>query len=150
MHRAFYIDVDFHMCLPLFMHDVPNSSSPLPSPAAADSHVQSSRPSSTLVLGTTAHGELKVAGSACQLTVDLRVGVKSVVNTTSLLLVQHDLQHLAAILLGSQSLADNLNWVDDIGKDSVMDSSQSSGSRSLLCLAASGSVGSLWSWEDTA
>lgn len=102
-----------------------------------------------LVLSTAAHGELEVAGSASQLAVDLGVGVKTVVNTTSLLLVQHNLQDLAAVLLGSQSLADDLDWVDDISQDSIVDSSQSSGSWSLLRLAGSRSVRSLGSWENS-
>lgn len=114
----------------------------------ADSHVQSPL-CSRLVLSTTAHWELEVAGSASQLAVDLRVSIESVVDTTSLLLVQHNLQNLAAVLLGSHSLADNLNWVDDVSQNGIVDSSQSSGSRSLLCLAGSGSVGSLWPWQDT-
>lgn len=116
---------------------------------AADSHVQSPRLLCLLVLGTTTHRELEVASSTGQLAVDLRVGIESVVHTTSLLLIQDDLQDLAAILLGSQSLTNNLNWVDDIGQDRIVDSGQGSGSWSLLCLAGSRSVGSLWSWKDT-
>lgn len=132
------------MCLPLFMHDVPISSSVL----LGKLLIHMSSHHTPLILSTTTHGELEVASSASQLAVDLGVGIKSVVNTTSFLLIQHNLQDLAAVLLGSQSLANNLDWIDNIGQDSIVDSGQSSGSWSLLCLAASRSVGALWSWED--
>lgn len=116
---------------------------------AAESHVRLSVSWETSILSTTAHGELKVASSARQLAVYLRVRVKSVVNAASLLLIQDNLQHLAAILFGSQSLADNLDRVHDVCQDSVMHSRQSSRPRPLLCLGGSGSVGSFWLWQDT-
>ena len=90
-----------------------------------------------LILNTTADWELKVASTARQLAVDLGVSIESVVNTSLLLLVKDNLQDLASIFLGAQSLADNFDWVDDIGEDGIVDSSQSSGSWSLLCLRAS-------------
>lgn len=103
-----------------------------------------------LVLALGADGELEANAAAGQFSVDLAVGVESVVNTTALLLVKDDLQHLAAVLLGADTLANNLDWVDNIGKDGVVDSSQSSGSWSLLSLGGSGSVGSLGAGKDTA
>lgn len=103
-----------------------------------------------LVIGTTADGELEVASSASQLAVNLRVGVESEVNTTSLLLIKDNLQDLAAILLGAQSLANNLDRVDDISEDGIVNGGESSRSWSLLCLAATRSVGSLGSWKNTA
>lgn len=54
-----------------------------------------------LIILTTADGELKATSSASEFSVHLGVGVESVVNTTSLLLVQDNLQHLASVLLGS-------------------------------------------------
>lgn len=103
-----------------------------------------------LVLLTTTDWELKSTRSTSQLSVHLSVGIESVVHTTSLLLIQNNLQHLASILLSSQSLADNLNRVDHISEDSVVDGSKCSGTRSLLCLRGSGSVRSLWSRKNAA
>jgi len=75
-----------------------------------------------LVLGNTALGELKDDIAACQPPIHLTVCIKAVVDTTTLFLVQDDLESLAAILLGTGALADNLNWIDDVGEDGVMDS----------------------------
>jgi hypothetical protein len=74
-----------------------------------------------LVLGSTALGELKDDIAACQPPIHLTVCIKAVVDTTTLLLVQDDLESLAAILLGAGALANNLNWVDNVGEDGVMD-----------------------------
>lgn len=103
-----------------------------------------------LVFSTTAHWELKIAGSAGQLAVDLRVRVQAVVDTTSFLLVKNHLQDLAAILLGAQPLANDLDRVHNIGQDSIVHCGQGSRTGSLLRLRRSGSVGSLWLGEDTA
>ena len=108
--------------------------------SAAESHVQRHFLVKHLVISTTANWELEVAGSASQLSVDLRVGVKSVIHTASLLFIKHDLQYLAIVLLGAYSLANDLDWVHNIGQNSIVDSSQSPGSWSLLCLRSSGSV----------
>lgn len=104
----------------------------------------------TLVLSSTRYGKLEVAGAASQLAVDLAVAVESVVNSTALLLVKDNLKDLAAILFGADSLANNLDWVDNVGKDSVVDSGQSTRTRSLLGLAGAGSVGSLWLGQNAA
>jgi len=106
--------------------------------------------SGELVLLTTAQWELKAAHPAGQLSVDLGVGVESVIHTTPLLLVQHDLQHLASIFLGPQSLSHNLDGVDDIGQDGLVDGGQSPASWALLSLGRARPVGALWSREDAA
>lgn len=54
-----------------------------------------------LVILTTTDRELEATSTASKFPVNFSISVQSVVNTTSLLLVQNDLQHLAAILLGS-------------------------------------------------
>lgn len=126
------------------MLDMPSRAAP--SLQLLDSHYHIAE---ALVILTTADGEFETTGSASEFPVDLRVGIESVVNTTSLLLVQDNLQNLASILLGSQSLSNNLDGVYDISQDSIVDGGQSSGTRSLLCLRCSGSVRSLWSWQDT-
>lgn len=93
-----------------------------------------------LVILATADWEFETTGSASEFPVDLRVGIESVVNTTSFLLVQDNLQDLASILLGSQSLSNNLDGVDNISQDGIVDGGQSSGSWSLLCLRCSRTV----------
>lgn len=102
-----------------------------------------------LVFSGASLWELESDGTASQSLVNIRVGVESVINTSLLLLIEDNLQDLASILLGAETLSDNLNWVDDIGKDSIVDSSQSSGTRTLLGEGGSGSVGSLWAGKDT-
>lgn len=67
-----------------------------------------------LVLRRTALGELKGNTTTCQFSVDLAICVKTVINTTALLLVENNLQQLAAVFLCSDTLANNLNWVYDI------------------------------------
>jgi len=92
--------------------------------------------------------ELKDNTTTSQASVDFTVCVQSVVNTTSLLLVQHNLQSLAAIFLGTDTLADNLNWVDKVAEDGIVHSGESSGTRTLLSLGSTGSVASLWAGKD--
>jgi hypothetical protein len=104
---------------------------------------------SQLIIGTTLW-ELESNTTTSQLSVNLRVGIKSVVNTSLLLLVKNNLQGLASILLGAETLANNLDWVDKVAEDSVVNSGECSGTRSLLGKRCSRAVGSLWAREDTA
>lgn len=94
--------------------------------------------------------ELEVDTLAGQALVDLRVGVEAVVDATTLLLVEDDLEDLGAVLLGAQTLADNLNWVDEIGEDGVVDSGESSAAWALLGLRGAAAVAALWAWQDAA
>lgn len=103
-----------------------------------------------LVVGSSAHGELEATNTSRQFSVDLRVRVESVVHTTALLLVQNDLEDLASVFLGSQSLSDNLNGVNHVGEDGLVDGSQGSAARTLLGLRGAGSVGSLGAGENAA
>ena len=75
---------------------------------------------------STALRELKANTTSSQLLVDLGVSIESVVNTSLLLLVKDNLQDLATILLGAETLANNLDWVNQIGEDSVVNSGKSS------------------------
>jgi hypothetical protein len=102
-----------------------------------------------LVIRSTTLWELKGDTTTSQFSVNLRVGVESVINTSLLLLVKNDLQGLASILLGAETLANNLDWVDEIAENSVVDGSECSGTRSLLGEGCSGAVGSLWARKDT-
>ena len=102
-----------------------------------------------LVLGGS-DGELEVDTLAGQSLVDLRVGVEAVVNTTTLLLVKDDLEDLGAVLLGAHALANDLDGVDEVGKDGVVDSSQSARTRALLGLAGARAVAALGAGQDAA
>ena len=72
------------------------------------------------------------------------------VDTTTLLLVQDNLDGLAAVLLGADALADNLDGVDKVGEDGVVDGRQSTRTGTLLGLVAAGVDGALGAGEDTA
>lgn len=100
------------------------------------------------LLVATALGELEVDVAASKAAVNLGVGVESVVDTDTLLLVEDDLQELAAILLGADALADNLDGEAEIGQDGVVDSSQSTRARALLSLAVAGAGRSLGTGQD--
>jgi len=63
-----------------------------------------------------------------------------VVNTSLLLLIENDLQDLAAIFLGAKTLANNFDGIDEIGKDSIVNCGECSGTRSLLSLGCTGAV----------
>merc|ERR1711981_1114581 len=102
----------------------------------------------TLVLASTRLWELKVDALARKALVDLRVGVKAVVDATTLLLVQHDLEQLLTILLGTQTLADDLDWVDKVVKDSVVDSGEGTRAWTLLLLEVARAVRALWTGQD--
>jgi hypothetical protein len=103
-----------------------------------------------LVVSGTALRELEVDVAACQTAVDLRVGVEAVVNTTTLLLVKDDLEGLGAVLLGAETLADDLDGVDEVGQDSIVDSSESARTGTLLLLGVASASGALGAGKDTA
>lgn len=105
---------------------------------------------SLLVVGSSALGELEVDALAGEALVDLGVGVEPVVNTATLLLVENDLEDLAAVLTGAETLADNLDGVDEVGQDSVVDSGEGSRLRALLGLRGAGPVGALGAGQDAA
>ena len=72
------------------------------------------------------------------------------VDTTTLLLIQDNLDGLAAVLLGADALADNLDGVDEVGEDGVVDGRQSTRTGTLLGLVAAGVDGALGAGEDAA
>lgn len=104
----------------------------------------------TLVLEGTGLGELEGDTTARKAAVDLGVGVEAVVNATTLLLVKDNLENLAAVLLGAETLADNLDRVDEISQDGIVDSSQSSRTGTLLCLGVAGAGRTLGAGQDAA
>jgi hypothetical protein len=103
-----------------------------------------------LVLNSSTLRELKVNTTTRQFLVDLRVRIESVIHATLLLLIKHNLQDLASILLGPQSLANDLDGVDEVGEDGVVDSSQSSRAGTLLGEGGARAVGALGTGENTA
>jgi hypothetical protein len=94
--------------------------------------------------------ELKVNTTTRQLLVHLRVSIESVIHTTLLLLIEHNLQDLASILLGAQPLADDLDGVDEVGEDGVVDGSECARAWALLLLRCAAAVGALGTGEDAA
>jgi hypothetical protein len=102
------------------------------------------------VVGGRALGELEVDGLASEALVDLGVGVEPVVDATTLLLVEHNLEELGAILLGAQTLANNLDGVDEVGEDVVVDGGQSPRAGTLLGLGGARAVGALGTGQDAA
>ena len=94
--------------------------------------------------------ELKVNTTASQLLVHLGVSIESVINTTFLLLIENDLQDLAAIFLGAETFADDLNGEDEIGEDCVVDGGECSGTRALLRERCARAVGALGAGENAA
>jgi len=103
-----------------------------------------------LVLNSSTLRELKVNTTTRQLLVHLGVSIESVVHTTLLLLIEHNLQDLASILLGAQSLADNLDGVDEVGEDGIVDGGQGSGAGALLRERGARAVGALGAGENAA
>jgi hypothetical protein len=80
-----------------------------------------------------------------QLVVDRLERFQLVVNGLSILGVQHDLLDLVTTNQVSDSLTNDLSWEDQILQDLVVDSSQSSGSWSLLSLSGT----TTWLWQDS-
>jgi hypothetical protein len=94
--------------------------------------------------------ELETHSTTGQALVDLGVGVESVVDGVLLLLVEDNLQDLAAVLLGAEALADDLDGVDEVVEDGVVDSGQGSGAGSLLREGGARAVGALGTGQDAA
>jgi hypothetical protein len=103
-----------------------------------------------LKVGSSGLGKLEGDGPACESSVDLGVGVESVVYATTLLLVQDNLQQLAVVLLSAQTLANNLDGVDKVTQDSVVDGSQSPRAGALLLLGVARAGRSLGAGQDAA
>lgn len=95
-------------------------------------------------------GELEGNVAASEATVDLGVGVDAVVDASALLLVKDDLEELAAVLLGADTLADNLDGVAEIGQDGVVDGGQSAGAGTLLLLVVARAGSTLGAGENAA
>lgn len=99
---------------------------------------------------SAALGELEGDSTAGEAAVDLAVSVEAVVDTTTLLLVEDDLEGLGAVLLGADTLADDLDGVDEVSEDGVVDSGQSAGTGALLGLGGARVDGALGAGQDAA
>jgi hypothetical protein len=104
----------------------------------------------TNLLVSSSLGELKGDVAAGKTAVDLSIGVDTVVDASTLLLVKDNLEDLAAVLLGADALADNLNGVAEIGEDGIVDSSQSAGAGTLLLLGVARAGRALGAGQDAA
>jgi hypothetical protein len=103
-----------------------------------------------LVIGSTTLRELKTNATPSQLSVDFGVSIESVINTSLLLLIQHNLQDLASILLGTETLTNNFDGVYEVVKDGIVNGGQSSGTRSLLRERSSGASRALGAGKNAA
>ena len=72
------------------------------------------------------------------------------VDATTLLLVQDDLEQLTAVLLRPDALADDLDGVDEVSEDGLVDSGQSARTGALLLLGGARVDGALGAGEDAA
>lgn len=80
----------------------------------------------SLIVCDLALRELKIDTFASQALVHLRVSVEPVIHTPTLLFIEHDLEKFTAILSCPDTFTHNLNRIDEVGKDSIMDSSKRS------------------------
>ena len=67
-----------------------------------------------------------------------------------LLLIENDLEHLAAVFLCAQALAHDFDGEDQVGQDGIVHGGQGSRARALLRLRGARAVGALRAREDAA
>jgi hypothetical protein len=99
---------------------------------------------------SAALGELEGDSTASETAVDLAVSIEAVVDTTTLLLVEDDLEGLGAVFLGADALANDLDGVDEVSEDGVVDSGQSAGTGALLGLGGARVDGALGAGQNAA
>lgn len=108
-----------------------------------------SRDPSSLILRPT-HGELEHDPLTRQFPIDLGVGVEPKIDAAALLLVQDDLEHLAAVLTGAGAFADNFDGVDDVVENGVVDGGQCARVRPFLRLRCPRSIATFGPGENAA
>jgi hypothetical protein len=86
-------------------------------------------------------GELEDDSLSGELLVDGAEGVDLVVNTSTLLGVEEDLDDLVAVLLGADALANDQSRVDKVLQDGIVDSGQSARTGALLLDTAAATGG---------
>lgn len=78
--------------------------------------------------------KLKANALPRQPPVDLGISIQPKINTSTLLLIQHNLNNLAPVLLGTGTLANDFHRVDDIRQDGIVYGCQRAGVRTFLRL----------------
>ena len=94
--------------------------------------------------------ELEVDSLARQAAVDLRVCVETVVDAATLFLIEHDLEHFAAVLTCTETLANDFDRVDKISEDRIVHGRQRARAWALLSLRRPASVATFRAWENAA
>ena len=105
-------------------------------------------PPSPLVLRSGTHWELEGHAPPRQFPVDFAVGIEAMVDAAPLLLIQDDLQQLAAVGAGAGALADDFDGVDEVVEDGFVHGGQGAAAGPLLCLARAATVRALRARED--
>ena len=106
--------------------------------------------SARLILRPSTHWELKPHTPPRQPPVHLRIGIQSEIHTSPLLLVQHHLENLTAVFPRASAFADDLDRVDEVGQDGVVYGGEGAGTRTLLGLRGTGTIGPFGTGKDAA
>lgn len=99
-----------------------------------------SLPHLTSLILSSPHRKFKVHPLPCQPSVHLGISIQPEVHASTLFLVQNHLRDLRAVLTGTHPLANNLDWIYDVGKDGVVYSGQGARVRSLLGLGGARAI----------
>lgn len=102
-----------------------------------------------LVLRAT-DGKLEHDPLTGEFPINFGVGVEAEIDAAALLLVQDDLEHLAAVLAGAGALANDFDRVDDVIEDGVVDGGQGARVGPFLRLRRSRSIAAFGPREDAA
>ena len=113
-------------------------------------HTHTPHTHTTLILRRSPQRELEPDPFPRQLPIHLGVRIEPVIHPAALLLVQHDLQHLTAVLARAGALADDLDGVDDVAEDGVVHGRQGAAVGPLLGLRGAGAGGAFGAGQDAA
>lgn len=80
--------------------------------------------------------------------VDLGISIQPEINTSALLLIQHNLDNLAPVLLGTGTLANDFHRVDDIRQDGIVYGRQRAGVGTFLRLRRTTAVAAFRARKD--
>lgn len=92
--------------------------------------------------------KLKANALPRQPPVDLGISIQPKVNTSTLLLIQHNLDNLAPVLLGTGTLANDFHRVDDIRQDGIVYGCQRAGVGTFLRLRRTAPVAAFRARKD--
>lgn len=108
------------------------------------------RSTDSLILRRPTLRELEPNTSPRQLPINLGISIQPIIDSTPLLLIQHDLQHLRPILASPSPLAHNLDGINQIGQDGVMHCRQGAGAGTFLRLRGARPVRAFGAGKNTA